>query len=550
MKKSNVFYAAVLGSLLLSCKHDDGEVSEVSAAQQAPGYVDALLIQSDLVLAEGKCRNPLINLMSNSFTDGILRNGATSNLGMENPVGKKMKERGLYYQLLSIGSIIDHEFTDGIANPQTTPCLPKQVGFHLGTFSKQYIDAAPKVFSDDQAQITEASKILKKNVDLLQIASIAVTEDPKVWPESSKMPKDFQVALQKGTQSKLESGRNFRQADSVEKLQGIAAAFSPLYVSMSATFDRKNSKAYMEAYLPPMVEIENLSQKTDDWTVKQGLKRIPLEKPVDIKIAKMTDIGYLQDPSSADLPIIKAQMFKDWKDPNRVKARIFFGKLTSEGPEKGALSIDFRDYRNAFYVGMQPEISIKDNDLEIVKKVKRDLNATISVYRIDARVHRLGIDLVRTPPKPESWASDLDFRPKFSMKNSDISFRLHHMVDDATDLNFLKFLKFTCVKTGEKVDDCYRDFGVYTELRDFFLTGQSEPQEKNLLTRIAKKFRDVVNNIIAINVKFVIDWNMGTIEEAIDDQLPDIIGNILKRQAEMQDVTKARLERELLEATK
>lgn len=551
----NIFVISVplLLALTLSCKHEIGrETSLVSGAEATS--IDATILHSELVEASSDCRNPLTNLFVSSFTDGLLRNGAIADGGVNNPVGKKMTTDSLYFQVVRIVSIFDYELAEGIKDPKLTPCLPKHLGVHLGTFSKTYVNSLSSSFPGDIKKLKEAAQIIKSDIGEFQVVSFDAKENIKFWPGASALPARFLAALQQGVREKMQTAARSRNQnnDLQEKVRGMASSYAPLYVSLNTNYNRAQTQTYVEAYMPPLYELKDAN--ADDltrWKLTKGLARHVLPRPADISIAKLTHIGYLQDPDPRDTMIIKTQLFKDLKDPNRIRTRIIFGKWAENGPEKGALNIDYRDYRTALYVGFHPYLAIKPGDNLIVRKAKEQINASTSQYKIDARIHRLALDLVRTPPTTKSKASDLIYRPKFSLKDSDISFRLHQAVGEGIDLKILKKLGFNCDTVLDGKTDCFRDFGVYTELTEFFLQGEnSKPQEKNLLTRIGGAFRTAMNRVIALNVKFVIDGNIRVIEDAIDNQFEQIFMDIVDQQNDLHKKINDRIESKLFDTDK
>lgn len=534
----------------LSCKHDlSRDDSRMLAVDSDWKSNDAALIHEDLVNASSECRNPLVNLIVSSMTDGLLRNSAVSDLGVENPVGKAMKTDSVYFQILRIASIFDYELAQGIQDSKITPCLPQSFGVQIGSFSKDYLKTLPSAFPEDSKKLREVALLIKSDLGEFQIKSSRDHETVAAWPKTSSYPEALQKALRLGVAEKIDqSAKRRNQNDDLgQKLEGMATTFAPLYIAMNSNFARESTKTYIEAYIPPLYELENAeSENLADWKMTEGIKRRALPRPADISVAKLTHIAYLQNPDPKDKPLIKVQLFRDLKDPNRLKSRIFFGKWDDQAQEKGVLGIDVRDYRNAFVVAFHPFAAIKDGDNAILKKAKEELNAVTSVYKIDARIHRLAIDLVRNAADAKTKASAMSFHPKFSMKDSDISFRLNQTVDLGRDRDVLIKLGFNCDQIEGAKRVCYRDFGVYSELRDFFLRGEDpKPEDNNLLTRIGNKFRETVNQLIAFNVKMVIDWNMKVIESAIDDQFDAILSDLVNQQADLHKKVNERLESRL-----
>lgn len=536
-------------STVLSCKHVPDRSGSTLATQDdlnslRGSFSDALFIQSDSALEDSRCRNPWLNLIALSAADSLLRTEATTGLGAENPAGKKMKETGGYTKALRMLGVFDYEYGVGIQNANTTPCLPKKLAVHLGTFDKSYVEKNPAIFQGQNENLKAAAKLLKDNINDLKVASVNYAIDQSPYPSAGRLPKDFQAALQKGTRDRMLTIRDGIQSNSALKLEAISSAFSPLYLSMETILNRANSTAYVEAYLPPPYESRSFdSTRPLEAQFRPGIGKMDFPKTIDVSVGRLTDISYLQDYDAKDLPLIKMQVSKNFADPNSLSARMFFGKLVSEGPEKGALNMDYRDARTALVIGMFPSLTLKDDDASIVRSAKEKFNETLRAFRIEVRVHRLGLKLGRKTPDASSSAKDLELRPKFVVAESDLSFRLYHPVMAASDIAILQALKFTCTDFGESRKSCYKDFGVFTELRDFFVNRESyQPKAESLRTIIGQKFRDVMNQIVGIGVGKVINWNIGSIEAAVDAQLPAIFDNILLRQAVLSDAVKGSLE--------
>ena len=89
-----------------------------------------------------KCLFHLSNMGSSSLATGLLVNGSRTGLGDKNPVTKKVKAQGLYYQGLNIVSLMDQEFMRQVYHKRLG-CLPEEIGVLVVTFDKKFIQSRP-----------------------------------------------------------------------------------------------------------------------------------------------------------------------------------------------------------------------------------------------------------------------------------------------------------------------------------------------------------------------------------------------------------------------
>ena len=177
-------------------------------------------------------------------------------------------------------------------------------------------------------------------------------------------------------------------------------AYAPLAMTMNARFskeqDKSRSQLYLEAYLPPLFELDAPDlDRPESWSLRQGMPRTELPRQVDISLARLTDVGYLPDRLSERTPIIKLQLFKDFTSSDSVKTRIIFGQLDPVAGDGGVIPVRFDDYRDALYIGFYPNLAVTDNDGIVLSYIKRTFNSVVNVYRVDARIHQLSLELQR-----------------------------------------------------------------------------------------------------------------------------------------------------------
>ncbi|RYZ56314.1 MAG: hypothetical protein EOP07_12715, partial [Proteobacteria bacterium] len=210
----------------LSCKHDiSRDSSQTLAADNERKSSDA----------------------ASSMTDGLLRNSAISDLGVENPVGKAMKTDSVYFQILRIASIFDYELAQGLGDPKVTPCLPKAFAVQIGSFSKDYLNTMAPAFAEDSKKLKEVAKLIKSDLGEFQVKSSKDREAILLWPQGSNYPEALQKALRQGVREKIDQSaeRRNQNDDLSQKLEGMASTFAPLYVSMTSDFARDSTRTFI-----------------------------------------------------------------------------------------------------------------------------------------------------------------------------------------------------------------------------------------------------------------------------------------------------------------
>ncbi len=543
-----IFVSLMAASLMAGCK--TRKHSSKLSEEYGPDALDALILSDDLVQAPQNCRYQLMNLTLDALNEGLLRNGALTGLGTDNPVGKKLKADSLYYQGVRIASIFDWEFTKRVLAGEPG-CLPSALGLQLGTFPRTYNSALAHPFPDDVKKLKAAALHVNKSLGLFDVLSLPFREKLMAWPQGSALPPEHQAALLSGVRTKLRFAQeaSSQNGDELRKLKGILSSSSPLAITYQAQFQKAQSRTYLEAYLPPLFEIED--SNLDDlgrWHLVRGLKKHKLTRPIQISVATLTHIGYLPEQDPESQPLIKMQMFKDFAQPDVLKTRIIFGRLKEDGAEKGVIPMDYKDYRDSFTISFYPNVAIKDDDNATVKSLKTQFNDIAGQIKVDARIHQLTLNLTRKPLPDPSNANDLMLSPKFSLKDSDISFRLHRFTADEAEQKNLSNVGFLCqAQPTAPEKDCFQDFGAYSDLRDFVLKGDQGVANGRLTTKIGNAFKGLLNSVTRYNVKFIVDWNLPEIEAAIDQEFAAILEDLIDDQMKTKDKIRERLEQKLFE---
>jgi hypothetical protein len=551
-KMLTFFTTASLASMLVHCKHRSRSESSLDSFER--NYEDTFFVNSDIVRASDACRAQLINMASNSLADGLLVNGALTGLGTDAPTGKKLTTDGAYTQALRIYSLFDWEMHNRLVQPKQSLCLPQKIHLSYASSAKDETSSFRRPFPEQVKKARQSFENLSKDAWAFDIAEVDGFTGPSLWPRTPQSPSNYQKALRNGYQARLNQVTNYTSngTDLKTKLKAFAMAYSPLGLTFDASFpsaDPAKGKTFLEVYLPPLSELRTPStDEADTWYLERGVKRRELPKPYDIGIAKLTHIAYLQSPGFNGQPAIKLQILKDYGVPNVVKTHVVFGKVAEDGPEKGILPLDYRGNETAFIISFYPNLAESTNDSATTKFLKKEVNKVINAFRVDARIHQLAVDLERKPNGDpiEKGPDSVMLRPRFSLRGSDISFRLFIDTEKGLEVKALQSLGFTCEK-GPSSETCFRDFGSYADASTFFGEGPKGIIGE-MKAAVSKRFQGMINLLIRYNAKVLINWNIEGIEEAINQQFLEITRDITENQLEMRSRIQERLERLIFDA--
>jgi hypothetical protein len=97
---------------------------------------------------------------------------------------------------------------------------------------------------------------------------------------------------------------------------------------------------------------------------------------------------------------------------------------------------------------------------------------------------------------------------------------MHRYTADSGERRALGAVGFRCQSQAADAQfDCFIDFGAYTDLSDFVLKGDQGVAHGRLATVLADAFKALLRSVIRYNVKYIVDWNIHEIEDAIDKEL-------------------------------
>ncbi len=514
-------------------------------------YVDAVVVNSAIAESKKECLYNLYNMFGNAAADGLVVNGARTGLGTTAPAGKRLETDSLYYQAIRIFSYFDWELGRQLRLESQGRCLPEDISVATGVFNQRYVSKLPKPFPEKVQQVQRALTIAlpgSSKIDMIRVDQDATL----LWPFGTHFSPTHKAELREGMLSKLKyiEQTAAQNTDIQKKLGAMLMSMSPLALTVNAHIpsnDPSQAKLYVEGYLPPIHEVDIPDvDRAETWSMKRGLTKTELPRPVDISIIKLTHVGYLTDSPADAIPLIKLQLFKDFSTPDIIQTRITFGRVSDQPSDGEAMPVRYDDYRDAFIVSFRPNLVISPNDLSAVRAVKDRFNRWANGYQIDARIHHLNISLERASvPSPAAFdRTDPILKPRYSMKDSGISFRVHHDALSQTERSTLQALGFDCAATyALQTWRCRRDFGTYSELETFMDDDSGAASVDGFGHALQNAMTRAFNALVSVNTKLVIDANIRGIEDAIDEQFVQILEDAMKKQDDARQKIRERLER-------
>lgn len=545
-------YGALIGMLLVglspcACKTRSKGSSGLEAFGE--NYVETFFVNDEIARGPSECRSQLVNMASTSLADGLLLNGAITGLGTGVLTGKKLKTESTYFQALRVYSIFDWEMHQRLTKPGQAICLPRSLHASFGPLAKGTAENLPKAFPDFVSKARKSIQALTNEGPSFDVTEVDAYQPPQLWPRLPGGSETHRKALEEGYLAKLRHIASFttKGTELKPKLKAMGLTLTPLGAAFDATFppsDLGKGQTFLEAYLPPLYTLTTPDiEDAETWYLERGIARRQLPQPYDIGIARLTHIAYLDKAPDNILPAIKVQLYKDYGNPDAVRTHVVFGKVAPDGSEKGILPLDFRSPETALVLSFYPNLAPRANDSATYRYLKKEINSLINPLRVEARVHQLAVDFVRQPhgdPIGKSPDSVL-LKPRFSLRGSDISFRIFIDTEKGTSAKALQALGFSCSKNAGR-DSCYRDFGGYRDVGAFFEEG---PQGilANLNNSVSRRFEHVVNLLLKYNAKILINWQMDAIEEAIDQQFFAIFREVVESQITTKSRIQNRIER-------
>ena len=191
----------------------------------------------------------------------------------------------------------------------------------------------------------------------------------------------------------------------------------------------------------------------------------------------------------------------------------------------------------------RPRFSIADTETPADRAFKDAFNRVFGAFEVEARIHKLTLQLRRSSQTtvPATADDDAILRPRFSVEDSRISFRVHRRVDTAVERLPLQAAGFTCREDfrGPHRFHCFRDFWTWDHLRDEFFYGGGLGTGRFALP---KQFRErLLEQVVGTATRAVVDRSIQSIEDAIDEEIGRIAEENLRRYAKARSVLVDRL---------
>lgn len=550
MRLRALFIITVISSgLLISSAYGDSSLYKDT-------YFDTAFVHEDLVDISGPCFYNLFNMYSEAIADGVVINAARSGLGTDTPGGENLKTDGFYYQLLRIYSYFDMEIGRQLHKEMEGKCLPENVSIGAGVLSREYIDDFQKPYAENVSKIKRAMDILSPGEGQFDLVQLDRDEFPYQFETGTQFTDEFRRDLLDGILEKqLYVEETCSQNDNIqEKLKGLISSYNPLAGILSARFpqdDKSESQLSLEVYLPPFRELDIPDvDRPETWRMTNGLSKTELPKRVDISVAKLTHVGYLYEPDYYRKPVIKLELSKDYNKPHLVKTRLLFGEIDEDVVEDGLIPVRFDDYRNTLYVSFYPNVLIEPGDNFLVKNAKKMFNKAANGYQIEARIHQLTLFLEREPGLEfeELDKKDPYLKPRFSFKDSDISFRASREAMTQREARRLRLVGFVCEEKNESFGfHCHQDFGAFDGVVNYLSEEADNETQRRWWTSPSGIWKRTLNAVTRVSTKIVIDQNIRAIEDAIDLELVEVFAVLMENMDEDREKIRERLSRQFFE---
>ena len=491
----------------------------------------------------------LFNLASRAVTYGLVVNSARTGLGTAPPVGPALASESFYYQALRVYSYFDWEFKRILrTNAEVWP-LPRTLALVVGRFDEEFADARPEETFERMADVRKVLDYLAPRLAPFELRRLEAGDfafEPTT--DGVTLAETARDSLWRGTRAKLRTierdGCGEGCADLEAKLEAMLYAFTPLCTVFGASFDRSSlerSVTHLTLYLPPlhMLRAEDVDQP-DTWVLERGLKRLELRRPVQLATAEITQLQYLTEPNPSKTQAIKIDLRRDFTRADRVTTVASFGSLFSPTSED-LFGLDTSDHRDALHVLFRPRFDLDDSENPADRAFREAFNRIFSNFEVEARIHQLTLHMRRLASGVQASWDDSVLRPRFSLEDSRISFRVHRFVETAVERLPLQAAGFSC----EEIDDwprrfhCWRDFWTWDHLLEEFFTGGTVGSGRLWLPAY---FRErLVEQLVGSATRAVLDRSFASIEDAIDEQIAGVIEDALKRYTKARSVLVDRL---------
>jgi hypothetical protein len=257
---------------------------------------------------------------------------------------------------------------------------------------------------------------------------------------------------------------------------------------------------------------------------------------VQLVAAEITHLRYLQEADPGRDQAIKIEMRRDFDGRDRVTTVMSFGTLFN-GPAEELFAFDASDHRDAFHVVFRPRFFPVEGESPADRGFKEAFNRVFGAFEIEARLHQLTLHYRRQATGSQE---DAVLRPRFSLQESRISFRVHRDAENAVERLPLLAAGFTCEpEKGTQRFHCTRDFWTWDHLLQEFFAGRALGGGR---IRLPTYFRErLVEQLVGTATQAVVDRSIAAIEDAIDQEVSRLVDDALKRYTLAREVLIDRL---------
>lgn len=513
-------------------------------------FRDVVLFRSEGEEEVRRLLTNIYNLVVKAATYGVVVNSARTGLGTSPPMGKVLATESLYYQALRVFSYADLELRNGILRDPSVWPLPRSLALIVGRFPKDYADSCPEESIERLDEVRRALKVLAPRLPTFELRRLGLGDYAmRTGSRSVTFSPPIRENLWAGTKAKLasiERDAYGTETTNVEaKLEAMLGAFTPLCTVFSAAFDPgapEQSVTRLTVYLPAYHTLH-----ADDfdhpkrWHLEKGLHNLRLPRPVQLSTAEITHIRYLAEADTEKSQAIKLEVRRDFRGRDRVSIVASFGKLF-DGSADELYAFDTSDHRDALHVIFRPRFAPEKGDTPADRAFKEGFNRVFSNFEIEARIHQVTLHMRRRPHgATAAWEDDAVLRPRFSLEESRISFRVHRYIDTAVERLPLQATGFTCEEDpeGKHRFHCVRDFWTWDHLRDEFFYGRTPGSDRpKLPTHLRQR---LLEQLIGSATQAVVDRSIESIEDAIDEEIGRVVDDYLKRYSKARKVLIERL---------
>ena len=492
---------------------------------KADNYQDVIFYNDSLNTEYSSCFYHLLNLFSSAIGHGLVVNGSRTGLGNKNPTGKQMAAAGLYFQLLNIVSLADQEMVRQLYH-QDNGCLPEHIVLQTGAYASEVIARADANESEFVDKTNRAFDLLFPGISLIQLHALSANQlaanagdiAPALRQRSAKQGIDYK------TRQISRINHDNRSIELIERLQSLLFAYTPLTSRLQLNLPAQPQTGGFNAsiLLPAFHRFEATDfEDPETWFLQKGMPLTELPIPIRIAVVNVTHLAYLAHADLSQNQVIQVDIAKHFDQPNKLSTTFTFGRL-GDADSSDALSVDSSFYEDALVLRVNLDVPPSPNDPRWLRSVKSQVARLTNAFTIDARIHRLTLDFSRadTGTTGSGRFQDAILRPRFSQQGSQISFRLQKDTNLQYERNNLVKLGFQCAQGHQARWHCERNYTTW----------------KGLFSSSLGSF-----------VRLAVNSNIGNIEQAIDEELSEVLDILIDKISKTSNTISDRLDSALAE---